>query len=151
MRVARPIFRFLLLGQNCLHHIAGLGDVRQVDLRGNRLACACGRAASVAAGTIAATKIRANLYGLIFFERARVSLPRSHAHLVQNVQNFAALSLYFARQIVDSNLTHPPLFSLLPKRPLVAHGYLMAMAALQSSVVFRSAFRNVAHITRHPL
>jgi hypothetical protein len=38
MRMARFFFRFLLLGQNGLHHIAGLGDVREVNLRGNRLA-----------------------------------------------------------------------------------------------------------------
>jgi hypothetical protein len=25
------------LGQNCLHHVAGLGDVREVNLRGNCL------------------------------------------------------------------------------------------------------------------
>jgi hypothetical protein len=30
--VTRPFFLFLLLGQNGLHHIAGLGDMRKVDL-----------------------------------------------------------------------------------------------------------------------
>jgi hypothetical protein len=40
MWMARLFFLFLLFGQNGLHHIARLGDVRKVDLRGNGLACA---------------------------------------------------------------------------------------------------------------
>jgi hypothetical protein len=65
MRVARLFFRFLLLGQNGLHHIAGLGDVREVDFRGNRLACARGRGASVTGGSVAAAKMPANLVRLV--------------------------------------------------------------------------------------
>jgi hypothetical protein len=37
MRVSRLFFLFFFLGQNGLHHIAGLGDVRQVNLRDNAL------------------------------------------------------------------------------------------------------------------
>jgi hypothetical protein len=70
MRVARLVFLFLLFGQNRLHHIAGLGDVRKVNLRGNRLACARRRSASVTGGMLSAAKIPANLLGLVFFERA---------------------------------------------------------------------------------
>ena len=35
-RVARLFFLFLLLGQNGLQHIAGLGDMRQIDLGNDR-------------------------------------------------------------------------------------------------------------------
>jgi hypothetical protein len=35
--VARLFFLFLFLGQDGLHHIAGLGDVREVDLRDDGL------------------------------------------------------------------------------------------------------------------
>jgi hypothetical protein len=59
-----------------------------------------------------------------------VGLAGSQAKLRQYVKNLPALDFHLAREIVDSNLAHPPLFNVLPKRPLVAHSYLMAMAAL---------------------
>ncbi len=38
------------------------------------------------------------------------------AQFPQNIKNFAALDFQLTRQIVDSNLTHPPLFKYaLPK------------------------------------
>jgi hypothetical protein len=70
MRVAGLFFLFLLLGQNRLHHIAGLGDVRKVDLRGNRLASARRRSACVTGGMFTTAKVPANFLGLVFFERA---------------------------------------------------------------------------------
>jgi hypothetical protein len=70
MRMARLFFLYLFLGQNGLHHIAGLGDVREVDLRGNCLACARRRGPCVTGGMLSAAKMPANLVGLVFFERA---------------------------------------------------------------------------------
>jgi hypothetical protein len=32
MRMPRFLFHFMLLGQNCLQHIAWLGNVREIDL-----------------------------------------------------------------------------------------------------------------------
>jgi hypothetical protein len=74
--------------------------------------------------TLAALNVRAHLFRLIAFERARVSFAGAQAKLRQHVKNLPALDFHLAREIVDSNLTHPPLFNVLPKRPLVAHGYL---------------------------
>jgi hypothetical protein len=115
MRVARFLFFFLFPSQNSFHHIARLGDVRKVDLRGDCLAGARLSAACVTG--MAFAKMTANLLGLISFERARVRLPGPQAHLVQNIENLTALPFQFSRQIVDSNLTHPPLFNVLPNRP----------------------------------
>jgi len=67
--VARFLFLFLLLGQNGLHHIAGLGDVREIDLGLNGLRGARGRGARVAARLRATLKLRANLVRLVVFER----------------------------------------------------------------------------------
>jgi hypothetical protein len=41
MRMARLLFLLFLFGEDCLHHIAGLGDVGQVNLRSDRLLAAC--------------------------------------------------------------------------------------------------------------
>jgi hypothetical protein len=37
MALARLLFLFLLLGQNGLQHVAGLGDMREIDLGRNAL------------------------------------------------------------------------------------------------------------------
>jgi hypothetical protein len=115
--LARLIFRFLLLGQDGLHHIAGLGDVRQVNLRCNAL-LAARRCAAGRGGTIAALKLRAYLLRFVGLERARVGFAGAQAKLRQYVKNLPALDFHLAREIVDSNLTHPPLFKPAAKTPL---------------------------------
>jgi hypothetical protein len=62
-------------------------------------------------------------------------LSRGQAELRQYVKNLPALDFHLAREIVDSNLTHPPLFKLCYPKPLVAHSYLMALAALNYSII----------------
>jgi hypothetical protein len=64
-----------------------------------------------------------------------VGLAGSQAKLRQYVKNLPALDFHLAREIVDSNLTHPPLFRLCYPKPLVAHSYLMAMAAAFNSII----------------
>jgi hypothetical protein len=60
----------------------------------------------------------ANLFGFMLFNGAGVRLASSQAELSQNVKNLAALDFQLSREIVDSNLTHPPLFRYCyPKAP----------------------------------
>jgi hypothetical protein len=78
--------------------------------------------------------MRANLIGLVVFQRAGVGLAAGQADFRQYVKNLTALDFHLAREIVDTNLTHPPLFKLCYPRPLDAHSYLLAMAALETSM-----------------
>jgi len=111
-RVARCCLFFLFLGQNGLHHIARLGDVREINLGRNALRGARRLCRRLACGTRSALKMRANLIGLILFKRTGVGLSSGQAKLRQHVENLSALDLHLARKIVDSNLTHPPLFTM---------------------------------------
>jgi hypothetical protein len=71
----------------------------------------------VAAATAAALEISAHTLGFITLERTRVGLLFGYANCRQSIQDFPALDFQFARQIIDSNFTHPP---LLPRRSHVA-------------------------------
>jgi hypothetical protein len=56
--------------------------------------------------------MRADLVRFVVLDGAGVGhLGFAKAELRQQVENLTALNLYFACQIVDSNLTHPPLFN----------------------------------------
>jgi hypothetical protein len=100
---------FFLLGQNGLHHISGLGDVGEIDLGHYplRRARSC-RAAATGPG--AAGKVLANLLGLKCFQGAGVRLTAIQAEFHQYLKNSLALDFHLSREIVDPNLTHPPLF-----------------------------------------
>jgi len=126
---------FLFLGQYGLHHVAGLGDMGEINLGRNRLCSARRRAASVARRLRSALKMRANLLGLMVFNRTGVGLAFPQAELRQHVKYLTALDFHLSREIVDSNLTHPPLFKTCYPKPLVAHGYLVAMAASGTSII----------------
>jgi hypothetical protein len=82
-----------------------------------------------------ALEVRANLLGFVLFNRAGVSLSLTQAKLSQYVKNLTALDFQFSREIVDSNLAHPPLFKFATQSPLVAHSYLMALAACGTSII----------------
>jgi hypothetical protein len=64
-----------------------------------------------------------------------VGLAGSQAELRQYVKNLPALDFHLACEIVDSNLTHPPLFKMCCLRRSVAHSYLLAMALFQTSII----------------
>ena len=57
-----------------------------------------------------AIKMNANLFRLVILQRTGVGLAAVQAELHQYVKNLTALDFHLAREIVDSNLTHPPLF-----------------------------------------
>jgi hypothetical protein len=118
MAPPRRQFFFLLLGLDRLQHIAGLGDVGQVDLGLRGLLCPRLRARRVAgrlAGPVA--KMRAHAVGLVPFKRTGVRLRLGHAEFRKNVQDRAWLDFQLACEIVDSYLAHPPLFGVCYQKP----------------------------------
>jgi hypothetical protein len=116
-RSARPLrilslsLGFLLPRQNRLHHIAGLGDVGKINLGTIVLLASCARRRR---WPRTALKMTANLLSLMRFNGTRVSLALSQTHKFQSIENLLTLDFQLTRQIVNSNLTHPPLFVALP-------------------------------------
>lgn len=53
-------------------------------------------------------KVLADENCFVFFQRTGMRLLFRNADFLEDVQNRLALDFQFARQIVDSNLTHPP-------------------------------------------
>jgi hypothetical protein len=133
--LTRGGFIFLLLGQDSLQHVAGLGDMREINLRRNGLRSARGWCACRARGPRATLKMSANLVGLMVLQRTGVGFHSVHAQFRKNVDNRARLNFQLAREIVDTNLTHPPLFKICRPKPLVAHSYLMALAVRKTAVI----------------
>ena len=132
-QTALPRFSFLfgLFGLDSLQYVAGLGDMREINLGGNCLRGARTRCACLAGKPRPMLKMRADLVGLIILQRTGVGLAGAQAELCQYIKNLPALDFHLAREIVDTNLTHPPLFKYWFPKPLVAHSYLMALAVLK--------------------
>jgi hypothetical protein len=103
-------FLFFFLGQNGLHHVAGLGDVGEIDLGCDALRGARRLGARVAGCPRSTLKLGAHLLRFEVLERTRMRLAVGQPKLCQNVKNLPALDFHLAREIVDSNLAHPPLF-----------------------------------------
>jgi hypothetical protein len=127
MTLARLELVFLLFGLNGLEHVAGLGDMGEIDLGLNALRGARGPRASLDGRPRGALKLRANLFRLVFLQRTGVGLAAGQAKLRQYVKNLPTLDFHLACEIVDSNLTHPPLFKMCRQSRLVAHSYLVAL------------------------
>jgi len=88
--------------------------MRQVDLGLNAL----GRARRARLPSRAALlELRANLVCLVLFNRTGVRLALAQAELSQYVKNLATLDFHLAREIVDPNLAHPPLFKICYPKP----------------------------------
>ena len=133
MRLPCLGFCFLLLGQNGLEHVARLRHIGEVNLWLNSLRRARRRAGL--AGTRGALKLSTNFVRLVIFQRTRVSLTLGQAQLHQYVKDLTALDFHLACEIVDSNLTHPPLFKMCCPRRLVAHSYPTAMVGFQVPII----------------
>ena len=56
----------------------------------------------------------ANLLGFMRLDGTRVGFALGQTHEFQSVENLFTLDFQLTRQIVNSNLTHPPLFVVLP-------------------------------------
>jgi hypothetical protein len=118
MAPPRCFFLFFMLGLDSLQHIAGLGDVREINLGRNRLRGARGCRTALPGRGLAALKLRANLVRLIVFQRTGMGLAGCQAEFRQYIENLPALDFHLAREIVDSNLTHPPLFKICYPKPI---------------------------------
>lgn len=94
----------LLALEDRLQRITRLRDLREVKLRLGLERWPGGRAPA------AATQMAANLLGFIELDGARVGLLLRDANRRKSIQDLLALYFQLARQIVDSNFTHPFLF-----------------------------------------
>ena len=56
--------------------------------------------------------MRTDLLGLIAFQGTGVGLAICQPEFRQYVKNLPTLDFHLAREIVDTNLTHPPLFKI---------------------------------------
>jgi len=56
------------------------------------------------------SQMGAHLFRFIGLQRTGVRFAGAETELSQYVKNLPALDFHLAREIVDSNLTHPPLF-----------------------------------------
>jgi hypothetical protein len=68
MALARLFFFLLLVGQDGFHHVAGLGDMREIDFGSNGLRTARRRAAALATRTRPTIKEPANLLRLVILQ-----------------------------------------------------------------------------------
>lgn len=116
MRLPRLSFFFLLFGQDGLEGVSGLGYVGEVDL-GLEALCGARRRGSGMATGLGSAQLRANLLRLEILQRAGVGLAAGQAQFRQYVENLPAFDFHLACEIVDSNLTHPPLFRLCCQSP----------------------------------
>jgi hypothetical protein len=111
---------FLQLGsQNSLERVAGLRDVGEIDFGRDDLRGARGRGGALTAGPRSTLKLRANLLRFVFLQRTGMGLAAVQAEFRQCVKNLTALDFQLAREIVDTNLTHPPLFKMCCPKPLI--------------------------------
>jgi hypothetical protein len=127
MALARLLLFPLLIGQNSLEHVARFGDVGKIDFGRDDLRGARRRSGALTAGPRSTLELRANLLRLVILQGTGVGLTAIQAEFHQYVKNLLALDFHLAREIVDTNLTHPPLFKMWCPRPSVAHSYLVAM------------------------
>jgi hypothetical protein len=62
-------------------------------------------------------ELRANFVGLVVLDRTRVSLALTEADFSEHVKNLTAFDFHLTREIVNSNLAHPPLFRMCYPKP----------------------------------
>ena len=87
-----------------LQYIAGLGDVRQVDLGLELILRRRSRARAAGSAGLVLGKVFLYALGFVFFDRTGVRFLFGYADLNKNVEDRLALDLKFSCQIVDSNL-----------------------------------------------
>ncbi len=102
----RGCFCLLLYGSQ---HISRTGDIRQVDL-GLDLVFGAGARGFRGSRRLfgMSAEILADQYCLVLLDRAGVRLLFGNSDFGKRVKNRLALDFQLPRQIVDSNLAHPP-------------------------------------------
>jgi len=111
-----PRFLFLF-GQNGLQHVARFGNVREINLGHDSLRVPRTLLTS-ASRSGDALKVRANLFGLVLFQGTGMRFTACQTEFCQYVKNALALDFHLAREIVNTNLTHPPLFKKCHAKPV---------------------------------
>lgn len=106
--------RLLLLPNDRLQHVSRFGNVRKIDLGLDLVAAAvpgarCWLRRRVTLACPA--EMGANFLRFVLFQRAGMSLLLGDADFGQHIENCLAFHFQFSGQIIDSNLTHPPLCS----------------------------------------
>ena len=103
----------MLFLRDQLKDVAGLGNVREIDLGFDLVVAAgCARGARAGRGSFGARfKNGAHLLSLVVLERTGVRLLLGDTSFRKNVENRLAFNFQLPSQIVDSNLTHPPYYS----------------------------------------
>src|SRR5262249_2544559 len=108
----------LFLGENRLGYIAYVMHIREINLGLQALLRALSTTHVPGRLYAAATEMRAHLFGLVLFNRARMGqLTVTQAEFRQHIENLTALDFHLACGIVDSNLAHPPLFRIRYPKP----------------------------------
>jgi len=105
----------LLLPNNRLQHVARLRDVGKINLGTDLVWRAIagtsgwpGRSVRLAGSA----EVDPHFFRFVVFERAGMSFLLGDADFGKHIENRFALDFQFPGQIVDSNLTHPPLLFL---------------------------------------
>jgi len=100
----------MLLADDCLENISGLGDVRQVDLGLDFVSFSAGCTRGLCRGCLG-PEVSPHLLRFMFFQRTGVRFLLGNSDLCKHIENGLALDFQFSGQIVDSNLAHPPSIS----------------------------------------
>jgi hypothetical protein len=93
-----------------IQNIAGLRDMREIDLGLDFIAIAASRAMwTIGAGRLTGlVKMSPHLIGFEILERTRMGLLLGDTHLGKHIENSFAFNFQLPGQIIDSNLAHPP-------------------------------------------
>ena len=62
-------------------------------------------------------EVRADLISLVILDRTRVSFTLTQTEFSEHVKNLTAFDFHLTREIVNSNLAHPPLFRMCYPKP----------------------------------
>jgi hypothetical protein len=100
----------LLLGQDCLQNISRFGNVREVNLW--LYAIGIGTRGTAGFRTLAVARALQNCADFVrfkVFKRTGMRFLLGDANFGQHIENGFAFYFQLSCQIVNSNLTHPPL------------------------------------------
>jgi hypothetical protein len=102
----------LLLADDRLQHVSGLGDVRQINLGLDSVGSGLRSTGTSRSWAFAgAAEIGTHFIGFVVFQGTGMRLFLGHADFRQRIENRFAFDFQLSGQIVNSNLTHPPLCS----------------------------------------
>jgi hypothetical protein len=100
----------LFLGKS-LQYIAGTGNVGEVDLGLDAVALARRGFGTRAVALTLLLEVGTDFFRFVGFEGAGMGFLSGDAGHYQSIQNRLAFDFQLSRQIVNSNLAHPPLHS----------------------------------------